>query len=138
MDRNDDAGQLEALIARFFGAFDNRNGRMGSVQEITDLFLEDAVIAKAAGSSFETWRPRQFAEPRIALLQSGELQDFHEWETSATTEIHGRMAARHSRYAKEGIWSGKPYSGSGTKCFLFAKTGDAWHILSIAWEDDVA
>lgn len=136
MDRHDDASQLESLIARFYSAFDNRNGRKGSVQEITDLFLEDAVIAKAAGSTFETCRPGQFAEPRIALLQSGELQEFHEWETSATTGIHGRMATRHSRYAKEGIWSQAPYSGTGTKCFQFTKTGDAWRILSIAWEDD--
>jgi hypothetical protein len=136
MNQLEDLGQLDSLITRFYGAFDNRNGRVPSVQDMTDLLLDSAVIAKATGSSFEIYGPKQFAEPRVALLQDGELLDFHEWETSAATDIHGQMAVRHSRYAKEGVWSGKPYSGAGTKSFQFIRVNGAWRILSVAWVDD--
>jgi hypothetical protein len=138
MNHQEDLRQIDFTISKFFSSFDNRNSRTPSIGEITDLFLDSSVIAKSTASSFEIYNPTQFAEPRVALLTHGELTEFHEWETSASTEIHGPMAFRRSTYAKEGIWSTKPYSGGGTKFFQLIKLDGSWRILSATWIDDDA
>jgi hypothetical protein len=133
-----DLHQIDLVIHQFLAAFDNRDGRRPCVRDITDLMAEGAVIARRTGDSFEMAGPIPFAQPRVDLLASGDLTDFHEWETSSRTDLQGQMAVRSSRYAKEGIWSGKPYSGAGTKCFQLIKMNEKWLILSVAWEDDPA
>jgi hypothetical protein len=136
MNHSKDVRQIAEVIHKFFSCFDNRDGRGPSVAAVTELFLADSVIARATEGAFELTRPGPFAEPRVELLRSGRLVDFHEWETAATTEVQGRLAARRSRYAKEGRLDGQPYAGAGTKLFQLIKEADTWRILSVAWEDD--
>jgi phosphinothricin acetyltransferase len=138
MEHNPDLAQIDAVIGAFFSAFDNRAGRLPTLEAITGLLVPGAVIVKAAGPAFELMTPASFAEPRVALLTRGELTEFHEWETSSETEIRGALATRRSRYAKAGTWAGKPYAGEGTKHTQLIKTGGRWLILSVAWEDDPA
>ena len=79
-----------------------------------------------------------FAEPRVALLTSGRLRDFHEWETTATTRVFSPFAVRTSHYAKSGILDAAPYAGRGTKLFQFAMIDGQWRIASLCWYDDEA
>ena len=136
MDLEVEIHQIDLLIGAFFSAFDNRDGRTPSVQEVTRLMVQGAVIAKRTGDSFEITGPIPFAEPRVALLTDGRLVNFHEWETESSTEVQGRMAVRRSRYAKEGTWGGAPSSGGGSKVFQLINVQGHWRILSLAWEDD--
>ena len=127
---------IDALTQRFFAAFDNRRGQVPQQDRLVELFAERAIIIKHQGGSCEFYSPAEFAQPRIVLLASGELIDFHEWEQSSATEIIDGLAARTSRYAKAGLYRNEDYSGGGTKFFQFAKFAPGWRIVALSWTDD--
>jgi hypothetical protein len=131
-----DLAAIDLLVARFFAVFDNRGGRSSSASEFAALFTPSALIATHTGGSPHVAGPLAFVEPRIALLTSGALVDFHEWETESQTEIVGSLGVRRSRYAKQGVREGKPFDGAGTKFFHFARQNDAWRIAFASWVDD--
>ncbi|MBS0388793.1 MAG: DUF4440 domain-containing protein [Proteobacteria bacterium] len=129
---------IDALIARFFSAFDNRNGARPRRAAVADCFAEKATIVRRFDSGAELYTVSEFVDPRIELLTRGALRDFHEWETSSTTQIFDGIAARTSRYSKAGLLNGNDYSGSGTKCFHLVDLGVGWRITSLSWVDDNA
>ena len=131
-----DQAKIDILIAKFFSTFDNRNGGTPSLADLTDCFSDKATIARRADGTVELYTVSEFALPRIALLTEGALVDFHEWETSASTQIFDGIATRTSRYRKSGFLDGKDYAGSGTKCFQLVDLGADWRIASLVWVDD--
>lgn len=126
---------IDPLVARFFGAFDNRDGRGPSLADVAACFVERAVIAQRIGTETRIMTVPEFAEPRIALLSSGTLTDFHEEETAGETRVHAPFATRTSDYAKSGRQDGQPFSGRGRKWFQLAEIGGAWKIVSLCWVD---
>lgn len=129
---------IDTLIARFFSAFDNRGGAKPTFAALTDSFTERATIVRRFDTGADLYTVQEFAIPRIELLTSGALRDFHEWEVSSTTQVFDGIAARTSRYAKAGSLNGKDYSGSGTKCFHLVHMAVGWRISSLIWVDDNA
>jgi hypothetical protein len=137
MQDSNDQARVDRLIADFFAEFDNREGRVPALEKMLELFAAKAIVARHQyGGPIELATPEEFAAPRIALLKSADLVGFHEWETSAQTQILGSLAVRNTRYAKEGIHHRNPYSGAGTKYFQLAKLGSAWKIVALSWIDD--
>lgn len=130
--------EIDALVARFFRAFDNRAGATPRLADMLDCFSEKATIAKRTSTGTELCTPREFAVPRIDLLTGGSLLHFHEWETSSSTQVFDGIAVRISRYGKSGVLDGKEYKGSGTKCFQLVDLGTGWRIAALAWVDDAA
>jgi hypothetical protein len=126
---------IDDLIHAFFGAFDNRDGRVPTSAEIAALFMADAVIMQTTRDEMKRMTVAEFAEPRVKLLTSGTLRDFHEWETSNTTSEHGRFAVRISAYSKSGTLESRPYGGRGTKLFQLAQLDGGWLIASLCWFD---
>lgn len=131
-------GRIDTLIARFFAAFDNRNGIRPDLAKVTDCFTEKAIIVRRASTGAELYTVEEFAHPRIELLTQGTLLNFNEWEVSSTTQLFDGIAARTSRYCKSGMLNGNDYSGSGTKCFHLVELDVGWRIASLAWVDDPA
>jgi hypothetical protein len=134
-----DASELEPIdevVARFFGAFDNRNGRTPTLESIAALFAPGAIIVRDAGETCESWSVTAFAQPRVELLTSGRLVDFHEWETDTTTRALGCVAERDCRYEKAGVLDGEPYAGGGRKLIHLGRFADGWRITAIAWSDE--
>lgn len=138
MSQMQDQAEIDALIARFFGAFDNRGGRVPTLAELGALFAPGAVVTCDTGTRCEAWSVQAFGEPRVRLLASGDLVDFHEWETSASTHILGAIATRESTYRKQGSLRAQPYSGGGRKFFQFGRFDSGWRISAVAWKDDAA
>lgn len=132
----DDRAQIDEIIARFFGVFDNRNGRIPSLDELTCLFVPGAIVVRGTGSDCEHYSVLQFAEPRLRLLTSGELVEFHEWETESSTRITGLIASRTSRYRKHGTLDARAYGGTGQKFFHLGRLASGWRISALAWSDD--
>lgn len=126
---------IDELIHAFFGAFDNRDGRLPTSTEIVALFVGDAVILQRAQGEMKRMSVAEFAEPRVRLLTSGTLKEFHEWETSNTTSEYGKFAVRISAYSKSGTLESRPYGGRGTKLFQLAQMDDGWRIVSLCWFD---
>jgi hypothetical protein len=133
-----DAAAIDALVARFYAAFDNRGGRRPSLETIRALFVPGATITRVSADAVEAWSVDAFAAPRIALLTSGALADFHEWETAGETAIGTRIASRRSTYAKRGVRDGRAEEGGGRKLLHVAKGADGWRIAAILWEDGEA
>lgn len=127
---------IDALVASFFAAFDNRKGKVPAARDFEALFGPSALIVTHGAAGPQAATPRAFVEPRIALLTSGELVDFHEWETESRTTIDGSLAIRRSRYAKDGSHHAKPYTGTGTKHFQLARLEQGWRIMALSWIDD--
>jgi hypothetical protein len=134
--RDSDHPEVDGLIAAFFGAFDNRHGRIPDAGALARLFAETAVVAMHSSGTCTLFTPEEFIAPRIALLGSGELVDFHEWEESQETRIIGSLGLRSSRYAKAGFRDGAAIAGTGTKFFQLARVCDDWKIVALSWVDD--
>ncbi|WP_440975291.1 hypothetical protein [Pseudoxanthomonas winnipegensis] len=131
-----DQAEIDALLAAFYGAFDNRGGRAIPAEALRDMFLPEAIVTRAAGSGTDTMTVDSFIAPRARMLSDGTLTDFHEWETHARTQVLRDIACRHSTYEKRGLYQGAPYDGGGAKLFQLVRTLRGWRIASIAWEDD--
>lgn len=137
----DDSGaqrEIDALVANFFSAFDNRDGGTPLLADLVNCFTDKATIVRRSSSGAELYTVSEFAIPRIKLLTEGALLHFHESEISSKTELFSGIAIRTSRYSKSGLLDGKDYRGSGTKCFLLIDLGTSWRIASLAWVDDNA
>ncbi|MER6628824.1 DUF4440 domain-containing protein [Streptomyces sp. NPDC000987] len=126
--------EIDAVTAEFFGAFDNRGGKVADVARIRRLVLPNGVIVKS-GPEFTVYTVEEFIEPRRRLLTDGRLVEFSEWEVSERTEIAGDIASRFSGYRKSGVLDGEPYEGGGTKTIQFVRTPDGWRITAFAWYD---
>jgi hypothetical protein len=130
--------KIDALVADFFSAFDNRDGATPRLADLIDCFADKATIVRRSHRGAELYTVKEFALPRIDLLTQGALLHFHEREVSSTTQIFDGIATRTSRYSKSGLLDGNDYSGSGTKCFQLVDLGSDWRIASLAWVDDDA
>ncbi len=127
-------GEIDAVTAEFFGAFDNRDGRTADVGRIRRLVVPGGVIVKT-GPDYTVYGVESFITPRRALLDGGRLTGFSEWEVAERTEIEGDIASRLSAYRKSGVLDGEAFDGAGTKTFQFARTPDGWRITAMSWQD---
>ncbi|MFG2713097.1 DUF4440 domain-containing protein [Streptomyces goshikiensis] len=127
-------GEIDAVTAEFFGAFDNRGGEAADLDRIRRLLLPGGVIVKT-GPEFTAYSVDEFIEPRRRLLSEGRLVEFSEWETSERTEIAGDIASRFGEYRKSGILDGEAFEGGGTKAIQFVRTPEGWRIAAFAWYD---
>lgn len=127
---------IDACIARFFSVFDNRAGATPRLADLSECFTDKATIVRRSAAGTAVYNVSEFGLPRIELLTEGALRDFHEWETSSTTQVFSGIATRTSRYEKSGVLDGKPCAGSGTKCFQLVELGAGWRISALAWVDD--
>ncbi|MFD6180332.1 DUF4440 domain-containing protein [Streptomyces goshikiensis] len=127
-------GEIDAVTAEFFGAFDNRGGKAADLDRIRRLLLPGGVIVKT-GPDFTAYTVDEFIEPRRRLLGGCRLVEFSEWETSERTDIAGDIASRFGEYRKSGILDGEPFEGGGAKTIQFVRTPEGWRIAAFAWHD---
>lgn len=127
--------EIEALIAAFYAAFDNREGRRPAVEALREMFSPGATITRVNGEAVDRWTPEAFIAPRQAMLTDGTLTDFREWETAARTEVLANIASRWSTYSKAGVLEGADYHGGGHKFIQLHREAGHWRISAILWED---
>ena len=126
--------EIAELTSRFYSAFTNSDGP-APVDSLYDMCLPEALIVNATNETPAVYNLREFIEPRRTLLESGTLTAFREYEVSGTTELHGRIAYRMSRYEKTWIERGIQMKGAGTKIFSFVLMPQGWRIASVLWYD---
>lgn len=135
METAEAAQAIAEVVAAFFAAFTNERGS-APVDTLYDICLPGAAIVATNGGEPAAYTLREFVEPRRALLASGELTDFREYETSGETTVRAHLAQRISRYEKTWKMRGVPMQGTGTKMFSFVLTPQGWKITSLMWQDD--
>lgn len=127
--------EIEALIAAFYAAFDNRAGRAPNGEALRAIFADTAIVTRVDRLQVETWSPDAFVAPRVAMLTDGTLTDFHEWEVAAQTIVRANTASRSSSYEKRGLLNGADYRGRGHKFIQLMRLDRRWRISSVLWED---
>jgi len=128
--------ELDRLTDEFFRAVSFEEGADPPYDNIYALFIEAGLIVKNTGARPEISTVREFIEPRLAMVRSGELTRFNETELSESTQIFGKVAHRFNSYAKSGITKGIPFSGRGMVSTQFIETPAGWRISSMAWDDE--
>ena len=128
--------ELDRLSADFFRAVTFEAGEMPPYDGIRLLFVDGGLLIKNSGSTPEISTVGQFIEPRLALVRSGELTRFREWELSETTQLFGNIAHRFSAYAKTGTLNGVPFEARGMISTQFILTPSGWRMCAMAWDDE--
>ncbi len=131
-----DRRAIAEIVRVFFSAFTSGEDCIAGLAALRAVFLPEAVIVRTCGQSPVVYDVESFIEPRQALLTSGTLVDFREWELSGRTEVFGDIAQRFSTYAKAGVQDGVPFTGRGAKTLQFVRTSSGWRISSAAWDDE--
>jgi len=129
-------GELDRLVAEFFRAVSFEPGEAPPYENIHALFVEPGLLIKNVTATPEISTVRQFLEPRRAMVATGELARFREWELSETTEIFGNVAHRFSAYAKSGTLNGMPFEARGMISTQFVLTPAGWRMSAMAWDDE--
>jgi hypothetical protein len=128
--------ELDALVAAFFEAVSFEPGGAPPYQNIHGLFIETGLLIKNTASTPEISSVAEFIAPRQALVGSGVLTRFKEWELSETTHIFGNIAHRYSAYGKAGTQAGKDFEARGVISTQFVKTPEGWKMSAMAWDDE--
>ena len=92
--------ELDWLTTEFFRAVSFEEGEVPPYDNIYGLFIEAGLIVKNTASTQEISSVRQFIEPRLAMLRSGEMTSFYEAAHLESTEVFGKVAHRFYSYAK--------------------------------------
>lgn len=134
----DDDAAIDALLARFFAAFDNRGPQPHRAAALPSCFTPEAiVITESADGTLTTSDVRGFIAPRAELLApGGPLTAFHEWAEEVTGWQEGSLAQRRVRYAKAGVLNGIPFKGGGVIAMQLLKQDGRWRIAALAWQDE--
>jgi hypothetical protein len=128
--------ELQAVIDAFFDAVSFEEGSAPPYGAIRELVVPGGLLIKNSGEAPEVATVDEFIEPRQALVDSGELTSFAEFETNAITEVFGQVAHRLSTYGKRGVTGGEPFEGAGVISTQFVLTPEGWRISSMAWDDE--
>ena len=129
------ATAIDALAARMYAAFDNRDGRAPDLDGLRELFIPSCVICKAIPGQEQVLTLDGFIAQRRPLLMQGRLVDFAERETDSRTWIAGNVAGRASLYEKSGVLDGTPFRTGGAKQMQFVRLDGRWWISALAWDD---
>jgi hypothetical protein len=131
-----DLAEIAGVVRTFFAAFASEPADPGRFDRLRAAFHPSAVIVRTCGLEPVVYDVEGFIAPRQALLSSGELTDFREWELSGHTELFGDIAQHFCGYAKSGTTDGQPFTGRGMKSLQLVRTVDGWRITAAAWDDE--
>ena len=130
--------ELDALAFAFFRAVSFEPGSVPPYGDIHALFIDAGLLIKNTASTPEISTVREFIAPRQALVDSGALTRFREWELSETTQVFGNIAHRYSAYGKAGTQNGQDFEARGVISTQFIKTPEGWKMSAMAWDDERA
>ena len=128
--------ELDSLSTRFFRAVSFEPGGKPAYDNIHSLFIPAGLLIKNTASTPEISTITGFIAPRQALVDSGALTRFKEWELSEITQVFGNIAHRYSAYGKAGTQDGKAFEARGVISTQFIKTPGGWKMSAMAWDDE--
>ena len=126
---------MMTLLQDFFRAVSFEPGQRPGYDAIKGLFVPGGLLIKAIGAP-EVATVEQFIAPRLALVESGALTEFHESERSGETQEFGNVAQRWSVYDKRGVQDGVAFAAVGRISTQFVRTPSGWLITAMAWDDE--
>ena len=131
-----DREAVAEVVRTFFAAFTSGPDSAARLDDLRAILLPQAVVVRTCGGEPTAYDVDGFIAPRAALLSSGDLTDFREWEIDGRTEVFGDVAQHFCRYAKSWTQDGQAHTGRGMKSIQLVRTGDGWRISAAAWDDE--
>jgi hypothetical protein len=128
--------EIDRLATEFLRAVSFEEGERPRYDGLYALFIETGLLIKNSSATPEISSVRQFIEPRLAMVSSGELTRFREVELSEVTEVFGNVAHRFSVYAKSGTMKRVPFEARGMISTQFIMTPSGWKMSAMAWDDE--
>ena len=128
--------ELARMTADFFRAVSFSRGAKPAYVDIFGLFIDSGLLIKNVGSAPEISSVTEFIRPRQALVDTGQLTEFHEEEITAVTVVFGNVAHRFSSYSKSGTQDGTAFRARGMVSTQFVKTPAGWKMSAMAWDDE--
>jgi RimJ/RimL family protein N-acetyltransferase len=128
--------EIDALTARFFDLFTNKDGRVPNVKDIKYIFIPNGILINNTEDAPANYNLDGFIKPREEMLTNGTLTNFCEMEISHSTEIFGNIAQRFSLYEKTGELNNQHFETTGMKTIQFVKVNGKWKMSSVAWSDE--
>lgn len=130
-----DRAAVRDVVDRFFAAFVSGPAVHDGAAVLREVLLPQAVIVRTCGDTL-VYDVEGFIAPRVALLATGDLEDFAEWVTSARIDVAGDVAQVWCTYAKAWTQAGVEHTGRGAKSAQLVRTSDGWRISAVAWDDE--
>ncbi len=128
--------EIDALTARFFDLFTNKDGRILNLKDIKSIFIPKGILISNTEDTPAFYDLDGFVSPRVEMLTNGTLTNFCEREISHSTELFGNIAQRFSLYEKTGELNSEHFETTGMKTIQFAKVNGKWKMSSVAWGDE--
>ncbi len=135
-DQEDIVAEMGRITEAFFRAVSFDVGGRPSYDDIRDLFIDNGLLIKNSGEEPEVSSIEGFIGPRQRLVDSGELTQFLETESSHLDEVFGNVAHRLSTYAKSGVSGRVAFEARGVISTQFILTPAGWRMTSMAWDDE--
>jgi hypothetical protein len=131
-----DHDEIAELIRVFFAAFASGAGVATRLDGLREVLLPSAVIVMTCGGEPTVYDVDGFIEPREALLSTGRLEGFREWELPGRTQVFGDIGQHFCAYEKSWLEGGVHHGARGMKAFQLVRTGEGWRISAVAWDDE--
>ncbi len=126
--------QIKLVVEKFFGVFNNCE-QQPDWNALSSICLDNINIIKSTKNSTEVYTLESFLTPRIALFESGRLQNFAEQIETINIDTFEKTANVRVSFTKKGVLDGSDYSGKGTKMIQLVKIKTNWIITAVAWYD---
>lgn len=128
---------IDEIAKTFFSAFVSSDlEAVDLVGRLSSLFLREALIIHAGGTTPAIYLASDFLASRQVILTTGRLQKFREFEIDHRTEVFGNIAHRFSLYQKSGTLEGNSFEQIGIKTIQLVRIDGNWKISSVAWNDE--
>jgi hypothetical protein len=128
--------EIDALTARFFDLFTNKDGRVPNVKDIKSIFIPNGILISNTEDTPQNYDLDDFIKPREKMLTDGTLTNFCEREIFHKTELFAGVAQRFSLYEKTGELNGEHFETKGMKTIQFVRVNGKWKMSSVAWSDE--
>ncbi len=128
--------ELSRLTGDFFTAVSFDEGDRPPYARLHDLFIDGGLLIRNSGAEPEISTVEAFIAPRQAMVDSGALTAFREFETAEITEVFGNIGHRFSTYGKRGTSGGVSFEGAGIISTQFVCTPAGWRMSVMAWDDE--
>ncbi|MEI7054765.1 DUF4440 domain-containing protein [Nocardioides sp. CCNWLW239] len=130
-----DEAAVEALVHAFFSAFTTGPDTAARLDDLRRIMIPGATVVRTCGLPVEVYDVESFIAPRLALLTSGEIEEFEEWPEPGRIDVFGDIAHWWGAYGKRWLAGGEVHTGRGMKTMSFVRTDDGWRISSAAWDE---
>jgi hypothetical protein len=125
-----------ALLTRdLYAAISFEEGEKPNLDRLKNLFLSPGNLINNNEEHPMIWDLEAFIETYRQQISGGAVHSFIEEELSEQTELFGSVAHRFSTYQARFRAGPSEAVIQGINSIQFIKTGGAWRVVSIIWND---